>query len=191
MRRIGLLGGTFDPPHYGHLIMAEEARIQAKLDEVWWLPNRIPPHKAPPSSSAEADRVAMVEEMTAQHEAYKLSLVEINREGLSYTVDTIAELQNAYHDCEFSFIMGGDSLQYFHKWYDWQRLGSMLPFIVLPRPGFDWPETGIPNELIVLDEVSLELSSSYLRQKVKTGDVNPFLLTAGVHRYIKEHRLYE
>ncbi|SER79811.1 nicotinate-nucleotide adenylyltransferase [Salisediminibacterium halotolerans] len=190
MRRIGLLGGTFDPPHYGHLIMAEEARIQGNLDEVWWIPNRIPPHKAQPASSSEADRVAMVEEMVKEHKDYKLSRVEIDRGGLSYTVDTIAELQSTYADSEFSFIMGGDSLLHFHKWHDWERLGSMLPFIVLPRPGFDWPSSAVPEELLMLDEVSLELSSSYLRKKIKAQEENPFLFTSGVYRYIKEHRLY-
>ncbi|WP_280768532.1 nicotinate-nucleotide adenylyltransferase [Salipaludibacillus daqingensis] len=192
MRRIGLLGGTFNPPHVGHLIMAEEARLKGKLDEIWWLPNRIPPHKKLSSDTSEEQRMELVSKMVQLHPAYKLSKMEMDRTGPSYTVDTVGELLNKEQNCHFSFIMGGDSLINFHKWYKADKLQKMISFIVLVRPGFAVP-TNIEEfkEILLLDEVSLELSSSYIRDKIKNHSMNKFLLTNEVFSYIKENRLYE
>ncbi|PYZ94220.1 nicotinate (nicotinamide) nucleotide adenylyltransferase [Salipaludibacillus keqinensis] len=191
MKKVGLLGGTFDPPHLGHLMMAEEARLKTELDEIWWMPNRIPPHKQLSSNTTENQRVTLVSKMVDLHPSYKLSKVEMERSGPSYTVDTIKKLQNDHPDVQFSFIMGGDSLKHFSMWDRSDELQKMLPFIVLIRPGFAIPEATKFLDLTILDEISLELSSSYIREKVKNNSLNQFLLIKEVYEYIRENRLYE
>lgn len=190
MKKVGIFGGTFDPPHLGHLIMAEEARIKGELDEIWWVPNHVPPHKKVSSKTTEQQRIDLVSLMVKIHDSYKLCLVEMQRKGLSYTADTIQYLQADYPDVHFSFIMGGDSLTNFHSWYKSEELQTMLPFIVIVRPGFEIPLVRIPKELLVLDEVTVELSSSYIRKSVQTKQDNKFLLTNEVYQFIKENRLY-
>ncbi|WP_416149289.1 nicotinate-nucleotide adenylyltransferase [Salipaludibacillus sp. HK11] len=191
MKKIGLLGGTFDPPHVGHLIMAEEARLKGNLDEIWWMPNRIPPHKELSSGAPEHQRIRLVEKMVEQHSTYKFSRLELERSGPSYTVDTIRHLLKTRPNDDFSFIMGGDSLKHFHLWYQSEELQRMLRFIVLVRPGFAVADTNNFKEILVIDDVSLELSSSYIREKIKGKSFNQFLLTKEVYQFVKENRLYE
>jgi nicotinate-nucleotide adenylyltransferase len=191
MKKIGLLGGTFDPPHVGHLIMAEEARIKGQLDEIWWMPNRIPPHKKLSSETSEQQRIELVTKMVELHPCYKLTSVEMDRSGLSFTFDTVRSLLNERPNDHFSFIMGGDSLEHFHSWHRSKELQEMIRFIVLTRPGFAVPEMTFFKEILLIDEVSLELSSSYIRRKIKDGSLNRFLLTEEVYQFIKENRLYE
>lgn len=191
MKKIGLLGGTFDPPHVGHLIMAEEARLKGQLDEIWWMPNRIPPHKKISSGTSEQHRMELVKRMVELHHSYKLTSLEMDRTGLSYTVDTIRELLNEKPNDHFSFIMGGDSLKHFHRWHKSKELQKLIRFIVIHRPGFSIPEKNDFNDILLLDEVSLELSSSYIREKIKDRSLNQFLLTKEVYQFIKENRLYE
>ncbi|ADH99883.1 nicotinate-nucleotide adenylyltransferase [Salisediminibacterium selenitireducens] len=191
MKRAGILGGTFDPPHIGHLIMAEEARLNRNLDEVWWLPNAIPPHKAVPSESTVNDRLAMVRSVTETDPSFRLCDIEIKRPGRSYTVDTVEELIHTYPDVQFEFIMGGDSLSGFHQWHKADQLSTLLPFTVLLRPGYALPETLVPKELVILDDVSLEVSSTEIRERIRQGNNNRFLLYEKVYDYIKERGLYE
>jgi len=191
MKKIGLLGGTFDPPHVGHLIMAEEARLKGQLDEIWWMPNRIPPHKELSSATSEQQRLELVTKMIELHPSYKLTSVEMNRSGLSYTYDTVRTLLKEKPNNDFSFIMGGDSLKNFHTWYRSEELQKMIRFIVLSRPGFSVPKKNSFKDILFLDEVNLELSSSYIRRKIKERSLNRFLVTNEVYQYIKESRLYE
>lgn len=190
MKRIGLLGGTFDPPHIGHLIMAEEARMKGDLHEVWWLPNRKPPHKELSSGISDEHRLALVGKMAELSPAFKLCTKEMLRSGPSFTVDTVKELQLSVPDGDFSFIMGGDSLTHFYKWYKFEELGRLLPFLVISRPGFELPSDGMPKDVTIIDDVFLELSSSSIRKQLNEGAVNRYLLTEEVYSYIKEHNLY-
>lgn len=191
MKRVGILGGTFDPPHLGHLMMAEEARIRAGLDEVWWIPNYTPPHKQLSSQTTEEQRIELVSMTVKLHPAYRMCLAEMERKGRSYTVDTIKYLQSKYPGVHFSFIMGGDSLKNFHSWYKSEELQLLLPYIVIARPGFEVPKVDVPKQLLILDKVTLELSSSYIRESIQSGKENRFLLPVDVYQFIKEHRLYE
>lgn len=191
MKRAGILGGTFDPPHIGHLIMAEEAKLKRGLDEIWWLPNAIPPHKAAPSESTLNDRLTMVRAVTETDPSYRLCDIEIRRSGRSYTVDTIKELIETYPDYQFEFIMGGDSLSGFHNWHEAEELSRLLPFTVLLRPGYTFPDTLTPKQLVILDDISLEVSSTEIRERIRQGNNNRFLLHGKVYDYIKERGLYE
>ncbi|RKL68644.1 nicotinate (nicotinamide) nucleotide adenylyltransferase [Salipaludibacillus neizhouensis] len=191
MKKVGIFGGTFDPPHLGHLIMAEEARIKGELDEIWWMPNYVPPHKKVSSKTTEKQRIDLVTLMVNTHDSYKLCLIEMQRKGLSYTADTVQDLLEDYPNMQFSFIMGGDSLKNFHSWHKSEELQAMLPFIVIVRPGFQVPRVSVPKEVLLLEEVTVELSSSYIRKSIRSNKENKFLLLNEVYQFIKENRLYE
>lgn len=191
MRYIGILGGTFDPPHIGHLIMAEEARIYRGFDEIWWMPNNLPPHKQPSGAATQEERLAMVELVTDLSPHYKLCDVELKRDGKSFTVETVEEMILSFPDYSFEFIMGGDSLTGFHSWHEAKKLSTMLPFTVFARPGYTIPETLLPEALTILDDISLDLSSTDIRERLKQGRNNRFLLSDSVYSYIRKKGLYE
>lgn len=191
MKRIGILGGTFDPPHIGHLIMAEEARIQMEFDEIWWLPNKIPPHKNKESDSTETDRLRMVEMMIQLHDSFSLCDIELKRDGPSYTADTVAEIQRNYPNDTFYFIIGEDSLYNLHKWHRIEELQQMISFIVMPRPGYN---PNLSTEIVsstMLDSHTLDVSSTNIRKSIEDKKLNRFLVTKEVYEYIEERKLYE
>ncbi|WP_096188327.1 nicotinate-nucleotide adenylyltransferase [Evansella halocellulosilytica] len=191
MKKVGLLGGTFDPPHIGHLLMAEEARVQLKLDEVWWMPNKIPPHKKKDSSTNDKERITMVELMTKTNDSFTVCDVEFKREGPSYTVDTIEHLKGEFPKNEFFFIIGGDSLETLPTWHESERLQSLIPFVVIERPGFPIQKNDHPGNIHLLEAPAIDVSSTYIREKFNTDQFNRFLMTNEVYEFIKEHKLYE
>ncbi|NJP36518.1 nicotinate-nucleotide adenylyltransferase [Alkalicoccus luteus] len=192
MKHIGILGGTFDPPHIGHVIMAEEARIQFDLDEIWWMPNRIPPHKKM-TSTPEQLRIKMVKSVVQLSDSYRLCLKEMEREGPSYTSETVTRLIDDFPAYNFSFIMGGDSLAGFHKWNDFEKLQKNLSFIVMNRPGGPDPRVNLQEftKLSFIEGVEMTISSTSIRSKRKSGAWNAFLVPEGVDSVIKEYGLYE
>ncbi|MDG5786514.1 nicotinate-nucleotide adenylyltransferase [Evansella sp. AB-P1] len=192
MKRIGILGGTFDPPHIGHLLMAEESRIKMNLDEIWWMPNRIPPHKETATDSLLRERLMMVQHMTDLHEKYILCDVELKRNGPSYTVDTMELLNEKYAHYEFFFIIGEDSLQTLDKWHRSDYLKSLVSFIVIRRPGYEHEMEKANNGILFIEGPTIDVSSTDIRKTLKEKkEVNRFLLTKEVYELIKEHQLYE
>ncbi|ADU29833.1 nicotinate-nucleotide adenylyltransferase [Evansella cellulosilytica] len=187
--RIGILGGTFDPPHIGHLLMAEEARLQMNLDEIWWMPNKIPPHKEKESDTTEQDRLEMVKEMISLHSHFKVCDIELHREGPSYTVDTLKLLRGQHPNAVFYFIIGEDSLMNLHKWYKSEEIKKLVSFIVIRRPGYDTNEA--TEGITLLEGPTIDVSSTTIRETLNTGTFNRFLLTKGVFDMIKERHLYE
>src|SRR5699024_9121935 len=115
MKRIGILGGTFDPPHIGHLIIAEEVRIALDLTEVWFIPTYEPPHKDRASSSVE-DRLNMLQRAIGEHPHFKIKTIEIERYGMTYTIDTMKTFKRMYPEDEFFFIIGADMVEYLPNW---------------------------------------------------------------------------
>ncbi|PTL40572.1 nicotinate-nucleotide adenylyltransferase [Alkalicoccus saliphilus] len=192
MKKIGLLGGTFDPPHTGHLIMAEEARLEVELDEVWWMPNKIPPHKAR-TDTTEEQRIDMVKHMVRLSSSFQLCLKEMEREGPSYTTETLQSLLAQYPEDKFYFIMGGDSYENFHLWNNYEKLQQLISFIVMKRPGTAGAQVKEKDfkEILFLNQVELNISSTALRDRASTGMWNKFLVTEDVDAYIKEQDLYE
>ncbi len=189
-KRIGIFGGTFDPIHFGHLLAAEQAREQAELDEVWFMPARIPPHKAGQGISAASDRLRMVELAIADHPAFRATDVELGREGPSYTVDTMRELVRRHPDCAFFFILGGDMVEMLPKWHRFDELKRLVRFIGLARPKAS-PNPGELAEYVTFVKMpQWELSSSLIREKVRAGKSLRYLLPPAVERYIKERGLY-
>lgn len=190
VKKVGMMGGTFDPIHCGHLLAAEQAREQAGLDEIWFMPTHIPPHKQRDSLTLAEHRLNMVQMAVADHEAFRVMDIELRREGPSYTYDTMVQLTQQFPDCQFSFIIGGDMVKILPKWYQFQELLRMVRFIGLARPGTELDREA--SEYVTFVEMPVwDISSTLIREKAAAGKSIRYLVPAAVERYIKENRFYE
>lgn len=187
MRKIGILGGTFDPPHYGHLLIAEEVRLALELDEVWFIPTYQPPHKENTRSSV-GDRIAMLNIATEPYEDFKVNLIEIEREGKSYTYDTMRELTERFPNDQFYFIIGADMVETLSSWYKIDSLLELVTFVVTNRHGYNL-STSYP--VLKVEIPMFDVSSTLIRKRIKQRQTVRFLLPDSVYAYIKEKRLYE
>ena len=185
MKRIGLLGGTFDPPHLGHLLIAEEVRLALGLEEIWFIPSNVPPHKQ--TLTRTNDRVQMVERAIEDHPNFKMHTIELTRTGKSYTVDTMKSLQEMYPETRFSFIIGADMVEYLPKWHDIKTLIETVQFVGVQRTGYS-VETDLPVEII--DIPLFDVSSTMIRQRIASGVKVRYYLPDAVNSYIEEHELY-
>lgn len=213
--RIGIFGGTFDPIHLGHLILAEQAREQVELSEVWFVPAFLPPHKAHKTHNAQKNeqavsrfehRVEMLSLATAGHPAFRVEELEKERSGPSYTVETLSILTQRHPEAEFWLLVGADTLAELHTWREPIKLLSLTGLIVFPRPGFQLsvPEAhtaeelrgrvGLPEEiplrLRAVQTPLLEIASRDLRQRVTLGQSIRYLVPRAVEVYLLEKRLY-
>jgi len=196
--RIGVIGGTFDPLHYGHLVLAENARVQLRLDRVLFVLAGQPPHKPYQPITPARHRVAMVEVAIADNPAFALSRVDLGRPGPHYTVDMLALLRQEYPRAELFFLMGGDSLAGFPAWRDPAGIARLARLVVMQRPGYE-PDLlaleqavpGIRERLVWLDALYLDIAASDLRRRVREGLPLRYLVPSPVEIYIREHRLYE
>ncbi|MFG6148449.1 nicotinate-nucleotide adenylyltransferase [Halobacillus sp. B23F22_1] len=184
--KIGLLGGTFDPPHLGHLIMAEHVLEVMHLDEVWFVPSHVPPHKQKSSLMAE-DRLRMVERAIEGNPQFSLSTVELEREGKSYTIDTIKQLQSQYPGNNFCFIIGGDMVQHLDRWHRIDELKKLVQFVGVGREGYQLASS---RDVKLVDIPRIDISSSMIRKRLAQGKSIRYLVTHEVYEYIKEHSLY-
>ena len=196
---IGLMGGTFDPVHNGHLIIAEEVRTQLNLAEVLFVPAGQPWLKANSPITDAEHRIQMVRLAIAAKPYFKLSTMEIERPGPSYTVDTIAELQGqlGVRD-ELFFILGWENLAELHQWHEPSRLIKMCYLVAVPRVGYPAPDLssleadipGLSHSVIPLDTPKIDISASAIRNRVAQGLSISHLVPEPVERYIRQHRLY-
>ncbi len=199
--RIGLLGGTFNPVHSGHLSLAQSAFEGFDLDKVVFIPCRKPPHKdAAPLVSAE-HRLAMLEMAIEDDIRFETSRVEIDRQGPSYSIDTVRSFAEEYPGQELFFIIGADTLPELHLWKDIGKLLEMCRFISFERPGTDtcsltpekidlpdpWPEKLLKD---LSKGMRFEISSSELRYRIAEGFSIKYLVPQPVEMYIAEHGLY-
>ena len=191
-RRIGLYGGSFNPPHVGHLIVADAVRDQFDLDEIWWIPSDTPPHKAAPEVAPTADRVELTRRAIADNDHFKLCLVEVERGGVSYTIDTVTALQERYPEVEFSLIMGSDSLAGFPNWHKPEEIASRLPLLVYKRPGGQSPELpdSLQADVSFVEAPLIDISGTDIRRRCRQGFSIRYLVPQGVRHYLKEHQLY-
>jgi len=196
---LGILGGTFDPVHYGHLIAAEYARHEYKLEKVIFMPAARPPHKELTEVLDSNHRYEMVKRAIAGNPAFVLSNLEMKRTGNSYTIDTIRYLISEYPETAIFFIMGADSLLTMMTWKDYQTLAQLCQFVVVTRPGYviqkdDPVLEQLPSELWdnvhFLPIPGLDISSSDIRQRVAAGRPIKYLLPSDVEEYIMETGLY-
>ncbi|MDH4209415.1 MAG: nicotinate-nucleotide adenylyltransferase [Anaerolineae bacterium] len=198
MQRIGVIGGTFDPIHYGHLAAAEEARARVNLERVLFVVALMPPHKLDEEITPAQHRLAMVRLGIASNPFFEISTVDIDRPGPSYTVDTISILREQWgDDTELFFIMGLDSLAEMPTWHQPERLIQLCRLVAVTRPGVevDLPalERAIPGlsaRLEIIDMPEVEISSSDLQRRLKQGLPIKYQVPEKVERYIREHRLY-
>ncbi|PIC65451.1 nicotinate-nucleotide adenylyltransferase [Sporosarcina sp. P13] len=188
MKRIGILGGTFNPPHTGHLLIANEVLHGCALDEVWLMPAAIPPHKTTPGDATAEQRLRMVKLAVNEMEGLRASSFEIERGGVSYTFDTMSQLVEEEPEAEFYFIIGGDMIDQLPSWYRIEDLLKIITFIGVRRPGA-MNTTELPVQL--LETPQLDLSSTLIRQRFLTGGTVQLLLPTAVEAYIREERLYE
>lgn len=203
-RSWGILGGTFDPLHYGHLALAENAREELDLTGVLFLPAGMPPHKPAGSAAAAADREAMVAAAIADNPAFRLCRVELERPGPSYAVDTAAELvrRPPVPDADpdgFVWLMSSEALRGLPDWREPQRLLDLVRVGVSPRPGYSTPDRawlaehfpGHAERFRFLDGPELSHSASRIRRLVGEGRSIRYLVPPVVEAYIHEHDLYE
>lgn len=190
-KRIGVFGGTFDPPHVGHLIVAADACDQLALDTVLLVVANVPWQKVGSREISHPNhRLAMVESATAADDSLTSSAVEIERGGPSYMVDTLAELTQAYDDSDLFLLVGSDAAGGLDTWDRHEQLAQLARVVVFPRPGHEHerPPQGIVHD--VLRTPLLEVSSSDLRRRVSAGRSIRYLVPEGVRRIIENERLY-
>lgn len=190
-KKIGLLGGTFDPIHLTHLYIANVAKETCELDEIWFIPAKQPPHKEQKKISLEQDRIAMLSAAIEHIDYFKLCLIECERVGVSYTFDTVAELNQKYPQYTFFFIIGADMVDYLPKWYRIDELIQRITFIGIGRPGWSLaPGHSYESKITKVEGVPSNLSSSLIRELREQGKSIRFLVPEEVYQYIEEKQLY-
>jgi nicotinate-nucleotide adenylyltransferase len=187
MRKIGIFGGTFDPPHFGHLLMASEVLHSLHLHEIWFMPNQNPPHKDSDVTTDSIHRLHMLQLCTEKRPGFKVQSIEFERNGPSYTYDTIILLKNQYPDCSFYFIIGADMIEFLPKWHKIDQLIEFVQFVGVKRAGFE-SDTEYP--IIEVDAPIFEVSSTMLRERIRLGHATDYLLPDEVRGYIEENHLY-
>ncbi len=196
--RIGVFGGTFDPPHLGHLILASEAQAQLHLARVVWILNSLPPHKPDQPISPLEDRLAMLKLALLYERDYELSKLDIERPGPHYTLDTLKLLGNQYPDASLILLLGGDSLRDLPDWHQPVELVAKCDEIgVMRRPGdsvdlsaLEKKIAGITPKIRFVDAPLLEIASHEIRRRVLEGMPFRYYVAPAVYDYIVEHRLY-
>lgn len=190
-KKIGLLGGTFDPIHHTHLYIANAVKEACSLDEIWFVPAKQPPHKQKQQVTSEQDRIAMVQAAIKPVEYFKLSLIECEREGPSYTFETVSILKKRYPEHSFSFIIGADMIDYLPRWHKIDELVQIISFIGVGRPGWSL-DPGHPYAKYVtkVETVQSNLSSTQIREVKEQGQSIRFLVPDQVYCYIEEKGLY-
>jgi nicotinate-nucleotide adenylyltransferase len=194
--RIALFGGTFDPVHYGHLRLAEEAREAANLERVLFVPANASPFRLQEPLSAPHHRLQMLRLATADNPAFEVSELEIQRGGVSYTIDTVNAFREQCPDAELFLILGADALQGFPNWYRAQEIAQACRLLVGMRPNYDLqailgylPE-GTRQQVRPIPMLSMEISASAIRRQVRDGRSIRYLTPPDVIEYIQQHRLY-
>jgi nicotinate-nucleotide adenylyltransferase len=194
---MGLLGGTFDPPHYGHLMVAQEAVERLALDFLVFLVAGLPPHKEGEVVSAPGIRLEMTRAAVDGNASFQVSDVELRRPGPSYTVDTLRHFREEYPGAELFFVLGADQLAELHEWREPEKVMEMATLVAVERDGVD-PSLTPPlralavesGRLLALPSIRLDLSSSEVRARVREGRSVQYLVPEGVRRIIENHRLY-
>jgi nicotinate-nucleotide adenylyltransferase len=191
VRRIGIMGGTFDPIHNGHLVAASEVGDQFRLDEVVFVPTGEPWQKADEKVTPGEDRYLMTVIATASNPRFTVSRVDIDRKGPTYTIDTLRDLHKVYGEAELFFITGADALAKILSWKDVDEMFELAHFIGVTRPGFTLSDEHLPADTVTLVQVpAMAISSTDCRSRVAAGLPIWYLVPDGVVQYIAKRRLY-
>ncbi|MEU5948327.1 nicotinate-nucleotide adenylyltransferase [Micromonospora sp. NPDC047465] len=193
IRRIGIMGGTFDPIHHGHLVAASEVADRFGLDEVVFVPTGQPWQKEDQPVSPAEDRYLMTVIATASNPRFQVSRVDIDRGGPTYTVDTLRDLHAEYGPkVQLFFITGADALEKILSWKDLDEIFELAHFIGVTRPGFELTDAHLPADTVSLVQVpAMAISSTNCRARVARGEPVWYLVPDGVVQYIAKRRLYQ
>lgn len=200
MKKIGIMGGTFNPIHYGHLILAESAYEQLGLDKVLFMPSKNPPHKIIPGNITQEQRVEMISLSIKDNPHFELSMLELNREGITYTADTLTFLTEENQDTEYFFILGGDSLKQLHTWSRPELVCKMCTIVAAERDDMDKEQLQgqidklkerYKARIILTDMLAIRISSSDIRARAAAGRTIKYYLPETVEKYIIENMLYK
>lgn len=187
MKKVGILGGTFNPPHIGHLIMANEALSALNLDEVRFMPNAIAPHKEMNDDTTNENRLSMLEIITSPYPEFKVEKIEFELGGISYTYRTMKELIKREPNVKFYFIIGGDMIDSLHTWHHIDELTKLVQFVGIYRPG---TSSTTPYDVIMVEAPRIDLSSTLIRRRLSSGETVKFIVPDEVEAYIRKEGLY-
>ena len=199
---LGVLGGTFDPIHNGHIAAADAAQRTLKLEAVTLVPSRIPPHRQDPVGAPGEDRYAMAALAAAERPGWTASRIELDREGRSYTYDTLIELGNQFPSTQIFFILGADAFAEIATWSRYPAVLDLANFVVVSRPGITLdslcervpsafsPRPSAKTRVIPVETTTPDVSSTEIRRRIRAGRTLAGLVPDSVADYIKAHRLY-
>jgi nicotinate-nucleotide adenylyltransferase len=185
--KIGILGGTFNPPHIGHLILAEEIREKLNLDKIFFIPTNIPPHKEI-NDIASLHRLNMVKLSVEDNPYFEVLDLEIKRGGISFTIDTLKELKKKFPQDVFFLIVGSDLAQTFSAWKDFEEIKKLARIVVAQRKEYILEEK---ENFILVEITQIDISSSQIRDKIEEGRSIKYLVKEEVEEYIENHQLYK
>lgn len=199
--RLGLLGGSFDPVHYGHLLLAESCREQARLDAIWFLPAAVPPHKQGDRLTDAPQRIEMLDLAIAGHAALAISRHETDRGGVNFTVDTLAHFRREDPQIELFFLLGADMLLDLPNWHQPERICELATPVMVRRSGVAEPDLDCLGQIATPDQIQqirrhqvempeLGISSTEIRRRVAAGRSIRYLTPRAVEEYIQTRRLY-
>lgn len=195
MGRIGIMGGTFDPIHIGHLIAAETAHDQCGLDEVWFIPSFLPPLKNNEPGVNSDLRFQMVLEAVHANPSFQANDMELRRGGMSYSIDTALELKRQYPSDTWCYIIGSDRINDLPQWHRIEELAAIVTFIGIEREGTPVDISSLPaflqKRLTLIAMPPIGISSTDIRRRVRSGHSIQYLVPEPVHQFIKRRGLYE
>jgi nicotinate-nucleotide adenylyltransferase len=199
--RLGLFGGSFDPVHYGHLRLAEQCRAQAELEEVWFMPAAVQPHKPGGPQASAADRLKMLELAVAEISGMRVSRIELERGGVSYTVDTLRAIAKQQPDAELFLLMGADTLRDLPNWREPAEICRLATPLVVHRAGEPAPDFDALAPLVSVGRLAhiralevempaVDISSTEMRKRVSRGESIDGMTASEVVEFIAAHKLY-
>ncbi len=200
--RLGIFGGSFDPVHFGHLLLAESCRVQAGLDRVVFVPNAVSPHKIGSEPVSAENRVEMLKLAIGGHAPFEVSQTEIERGGISYTVDTLQRFRDSHTDAELFFLMGADSLNDFPQWKDPDIICKCCTLLVVCRPGLPAPDFSVLDKFASATQIEttrsraimmpqIDISSTEIRHRARDNQSFRFQTPRAVEKYIQTKGLYQ
>ena len=189
MNRVGILGGTFNPIHIGHLTIAQMVHEQLELDKILFVPSFLPPHKSGQNVVSAKDRYHMVRLAIRGNSHFEVSNFEIKKRGKSYSIDTASYFRDQYpHGTKLFFIIGSDLLPTLHMWKCVDKILKIVSFVAVHRPGFKGKKSKVKARLITIP--GLQTSSSYVRQRMTSGKTVKYLIPDNILKYIEDKKLY-
>ena len=190
-RRIGIFGGTFDPPHIAHLIIAERAVQQLNLDKVVFVPAYLPPHKKKGGTASPSQRYTMIKKAISGRREFDVTSIEMDRKGISYTIDTIRDVRAKYKDAKLFLIVGGDNYRQFEKWKSAEEMRKLVTLVVYDRSESRLSKRSRKQKgAVKLKGTKLDISSTLIRSQLGRGESIHFLVPPSVERFIRRRRLY-